>query len=113
MAFIQRGIRAESITGWQSGKDVQGQHAAAMLCNTAWERRFAVSRELISLQPRAGRGIVEVFEGDVWPEPGGSDYFLKDKKTGIGIEDMRDAWLYLLIGLLPPQWAVHSKHAGG
>lgn len=113
MAFVQRGVRAEPITGWQAAKDVQGQHAAAQLCNTAGERRFCVSKDLISLQPRAGRGIVEVMEGDVWPEPGSArDYFLKDKGSGIGIEDMRDAWLYLLVGLQPPQWAKHSKHAG-
>lgn len=114
MAFVQRGINAQPITGWQASKDIQGQHGAAQLCNTMGERRFAVSRELISLQARAGRGIVEVFEGDTWPEPGKStSYFLKDKKEGSGLEDMRDAWLYLLVGLQPPQWAPHDRHAGG
>jgi hypothetical protein len=112
MAFTQRGIRATPITGWQAGKDIQGQHAASMLLNTAGERRFAVSTELISLQARAGRGILEVMEGDLWPEPGSSSYFLKDKKNGVGLEDMRDAWLYLLVGHTPPKWAEHTKHAG-
>jgi len=114
MAFVQRGINAVPITGWQASKDIQGQHAAAMLCNTAGERRFCVSKDLISLQARAGRGIVEVMEADVWPEPKDqTSYFLKDKKNGVGIEDMRDAWLYLLVGLTPPQWAKHTNNAGG
>jgi hypothetical protein len=110
MAFTQRGIRAETITGWQAAKDIQGQHAAAQLHNTAGHRRFCVSRGLISLQPRAGRGIVEVMEGDKWPDPGDTSFFAKDKKTGVGIEDMRDAWLYLLIGSSPPQWSKHHLH---
>jgi hypothetical protein len=113
MAFVQRGIRCEPITGWMAGKDIQGQHAAAMLCNTAGERRFCVSKDLISLQSRSARGIVEVMEGDLWPEPGSSDYFLKDKRNGTGLEDMRDAMLYLLVGHQPPRWAEHTKHAGG
>lgn len=113
LAFIQRGIHAEPTTGWLASKDVQGQHAAGMLCNTVGERRFCVSTDLISLQPRSGRGILEVMEGDVWPEPGDVSYFLKDKGRGIGIEDMRDAWLYLLVGLMPPKWSKYSNHAQG
>jgi hypothetical protein len=111
LAFLQHGIRAEPITGWQSAKDIQGQHAASQLCNTAGERRFAVSTNLVSLQSRSSRGILAVMEGDVWPDSGSSSYFLKDKKSGVGLEDMRDAWLYLLVGLSPPKWAPHSKHA--
>jgi hypothetical protein len=111
MAFVQRGIHAETITGWRASKDIQGQHAASLLCNTAGERRFCVSTELQSLQAHAARGIREVMEGDLWPEPGSNSYFLKDKGSGVGIEDMRDAWLYLCVGALPPKWAAHEKHA--
>jgi hypothetical protein len=106
--FLLRGIDAETITGDLAAKDVQHSHACAMIRDGRGRRRWCVSDGLVTLHEdtAAPRGIRTVMESDVWPSVGASaDYLEKDKRSGgVGIEDARDAWLYLLVGLSPPQW---------
>jgi len=109
--FAQRGIDwARPITGWLAGKDVQHLHASSLLLDGQRRRRFAVSQKLEQHMSRRARGILDVLSGDVWPESG--PYYLeKDKRSGVGLEDARDAWLYLCAGAIEPQWGGSLEYA--
>jgi hypothetical protein len=74
------------------------------------ERRFAVSQALC--RSRNKRGIAEVLRNDTWPNQRHESEFLsKDKKHGgPGLEDMRDAWLYAMITLMPRAGEYHYGH---
>lgn len=83
-------------------KSVQHMAAAGAICNRAGERRFAISRALDSFHA-CGRGLRDMLQRDTFPEKG-NDYFRKNKTEGsINDEDIRDAMLYTLAGVWPPQ----------
>ena len=105
--FVTRGIQAQTITGDLAAKDLQQAHAAAMLRDARGMRRWCVSSGLVRVRSEDGqpRGIRTVMDADVWPDVRSIDLLDKDKRRGgVGIEDARDAWLYLLVGVSPPRW---------
>lgn len=83
-------------------KRVQHDQLCGMIVNHRKQRRFTASDNLVSHNRRFQRGILEVIEGDVWPEEKTADYMPKDKAGGPGFEDTRDAMLYMAVGLNPP-----------
>jgi hypothetical protein len=101
----------EMVTGWEASKDVQDQQASYIICNSAGERRFCVADQLESFHPGATRGIVDMLTNDTYPEPGGKDYFRKEKGKGIFHEDSRDAFLYTAVSVYPPSYRPQERWA--
>ena len=104
------------ITGGLADKELQYQVAKARLLNALGERRFCISAGLRQYPERSPRGIRTMLTADQWPT--GRDIRVgealpKDKKTAgkAALEDVRDAWLYAMIGLHPPRWTQEKTHA--
>ena len=116
--FILRNLDVELISGDMALKDVQHSHACSFLKSATGLRRWCLSQEPIRLHEHRGarRGIEVVLESDAWPAEDSLDFLAKDKRSGgPGLEDARDAWLYLLAGLSPPKWHALDEYrrAGG
>lgn len=104
------------ITGGLADKELQYQVAKARLLNALGERRFCISAGLRQYPERSPRGIRTMLTADQWPT--GRDIRVgealpKDKRTAgkAALEDVRDAWLYAMIGLHPPRWTQEKTHA--
>lgn len=98
----------------QADKALQGQVLDRLLLNTLGERRFCVSRNIQRHGPeRDAWGILHTMLTDTYPEPGGREWYRKDKReAGISnVEDARDSALYLAMHNHPPQWAPHDRQA--
>jgi len=99
------------ITGEWADKQLQFIVASGLLLNTHGERRFCISTELQS-HDHTHRGIIETLEQDAFADvPKDGEFMPKDKRSGLGLEDTRDAFLYYCIGAHPPQMALKTKWA--
>ncbi len=97
-----------------TSKSSQQVALAKRILNTAGERRFCISKNIIRDGPERDLwGIKNAMETSTFPAPGSRDWFHKDKRSaGIAnTEDPQDSALYLNIHLHPPAWARSTKHA--
>jgi hypothetical protein len=106
--FASRGWHnVQPITGHLRDKQMQYMAAKRTLRNARGYRLFCVSEQLKSHDktPRNQRGIIEVLNQDAWPENTirTGEFLPKDKNTGVGLEDMRDAWMYGMCAIFPLQ----------
>jgi hypothetical protein len=97
------------ITGGLADKDLQYQVASSRLLNALGERRFCISSKLRQYPERSPRGIKTMLLADQWPSGRNirvGETLPKDKRTNgkAALEDVRDAWMYAMIGLHPPKW---------
>jgi hypothetical protein len=95
-----------AVTGANGTKSVQYSKSRGMILNTAGKRRFAVSQYLQSHDEtkRNKRGILHVMKNDAFAEiPKAGEWLPKDKRTGNGYEDMRDAFEYAMVELNQPR----------
>lgn len=105
--FRSRGwgnCRVDAIVNSDEDRIKHDQYIAAERCilDSNGRRRFLVSTNL-HRKGNPDRGIREVLLQDTWPErPVLGEFLPKDKKLGgIGLEDMRDAFMYGMIKLEP------------
>jgi hypothetical protein len=106
----QRG-EVETITGWYASKDVQDMQASYIICNSAGERRFCISKQLDSFHQGSTRGMLDLMRHDTYPDPGAKDYFRKEKGQGIFHEDTRDQFLYVAVSVYPPTYRPQERWA--
>jgi hypothetical protein len=103
------GIPVVPITGTLADKDLQYQVAKGRLLNAAGQRRCCISRALRSEPHRSPRGIRNLWLADQWASGRGirsGELLPKDKRTSgkAALEDVRDAWMYAMVGMHPPQF---------
>jgi len=96
------------IRGQQRYKDVQMRSAKVALCNAKMNRIFCVSEGIdkhthMADETHGFRGIKEVLLQDMWLDKtthtGG--FLPKGSDDPLGLEHMRDAWMYMMIGVHP------------
>jgi hypothetical protein len=73
-----------------------------------------VSAALRTYPERSPRGIKALWQADQWPSGRGirvGELLPKDKRTAgkAALEDVRDAWLYGMIGMHPPIFAKERR----
>jgi len=93
------------VTGLNASKDQQYNSCRGMILNTDGRRRFCVSQHLQSHDEtkRNKRGILHVMHNDAFSQiPRQGEFLPKDKNTGNGYEDMRDAFMYGMVELNQP-----------
>ena len=103
------GIPVVPITGDLANKDLQYQVAKGRILNANGARRCCVSAALRTYPERSPRGIKALWQADQWPSGRQVRYgelLPKDKRSAgkAALEDVRDAWLYAMIGLHPPKF---------
>jgi hypothetical protein len=104
------GVHIQTPSGMLSDKEIQHWQAQAMICNAFGQRKICVSKHIDS--DSEGRGIMDMVRLDSWPEGvlRSGSFFEKDKSTGgVGIEDVRDMFLYYIICQYPPQFRRESQ----
>jgi hypothetical protein len=111
---IWGGLPVVPITGTHADKDLQFQVAKGRLLNVLGQRRCCVSAKLRSYPERTPRGIRQLWEADQWASGRQirvGESLPKDKRSAgkAALEDVRDAWLYGMIGLHPPQFVREKK----
>lgn len=111
---IWGGLPVIPITGTHADKDLQYQVAKGRLLNVLGQRRCCVSAKLRSYPERTPRGIRQLWEADQWASGRQirvGESMPKDKRSAgkAALEDVRDAWLYGMIGLHPPQFVREKK----
>jgi len=87
-----------AVDGPRADKDLQYNSARHCLTTINGQRTFCISKHLVSHE-RTDRGILDVMFRDAWPDKGSrqGSFLPKDKGTGLGLEDSRDAFLYYAI----------------
>jgi hypothetical protein len=103
------GLPVIPITGTIANKDLQYQISKGRLLNAQGQRRCCVSSGLRTYPERSPRGIRALWQADQWPSGRQirvGELLPKDKRTAgkAALEDVRDAWLYAMIGMHPPQF---------
>jgi hypothetical protein len=103
------GLPVLPITGGLANKDLQYQVAKGRLLNANGARRCCVSAGLRSYPAKSPRGIKALWQADQWPsgrQIRAGEMLPKDKRRAgkAALEDVRDAWLYSMIGLHPPSF---------
>lgn len=81
-------------------------------CTDAMEMgKFKISRACIpdkhgrmpGVHGNNRRSLHRMFQQDVWPKSGAATLFLKDKRKGAGLEDVRDCFFYTMTVEFPPR----------
>ena len=94
-------VQIQPVTGHLMDKHNQYLAANRCLLNARGQRTFTISSTFKSHNDNQ-RGIKEVLTQDTWADtPRSGEFMPKDKQTGAGLEDMRDAWLYGMTMLRP------------
>lgn len=104
------GIHVKTPSGFLSDKETQHWQAQAMICNAYSQRQVCISTHLDS--DAEGRGIMDMLRLDAWPEGAlrSGSFFEKDKSFGgVGIEDVRDMFLYYIICQYPPEFRRETR----
>jgi len=109
--FIRQHFGAETqvvpITGDWASKTLQESGLNRLILDARGTRRLMVSCRLRQGDPEHGRGVLEMLEQDHWAEgqPKVGEYLPKEGR----LEHIRDALLYLVIGMAPPRM-LKTKH---
>jgi hypothetical protein len=90
------------VQGWIADKQIQYNRLLYMMAAATGERRLCVSKNLISLDGDAGRGVMQLVKQDTWPERAGKARGVFLEKDG-RLEHIRDALLYGAVHVSPPR----------
>jgi hypothetical protein len=60
-------------------------------------------RDWVGVHGNRSRSFLRMIQQDAWPKAGAAGWFIKDKSRGSGIEDARDAFLYVMVVEFPPR----------